>query len=115
MSNFWNDLPKPFFILAPMEDVTDVVFRHVIAAAAHPDVFFTEFTNASSFCSPKGIHSTRGRLMFTDDEQPIVAQIWGNKPDEFAKMSNGLSDMWFRAIDINMGCPDKSIVHGGSG
>jgi len=115
MTNFWNELPKPFFALAPMEEVTDIVFRHVIATAARPDVFFTEFTNASSFCSEKGVHSTRGRLKFTDDEQPIVAQIWGNKPDEFEQMSCSLADMGFRAIDINMGCPDKSIVHGGSG
>ena len=43
--NFWRDLPRPFFILAPMEDVTDVVFRHVVSEAARPDVFFTEFAN----------------------------------------------------------------------
>ncbi|MWO10815.1 tRNA-dihydrouridine synthase, partial [Escherichia coli] len=50
--NFWAELPKPFFILAPMEDVTDVVFRHVVQAAGAPDVFFTEFTNSDSFCHP---------------------------------------------------------------
>jgi len=115
MINFWNELPKPFFILAPMEAVTDVVFRHVVTAAARPDVFFTEFVNASSFCSEKGIHSTRGRLTFTDDEQPIVTQIWGNKPDEFAQMSQSLAEMGFAGIDINMGCPDKAVVKIGSG
>ncbi|MBC7943333.1 tRNA-dihydrouridine synthase [Candidatus Saccharibacteria bacterium] len=115
MTNFWTELPKPFFILAPMEAVTDVVFRHVVAHAAKPDVFFTEFTNASSYCSEKGIHSTRGRLTFTDDEQPMVAQIWGNRPDQFEIMSKGLADMGYRGIDINMGCPDKSVVRGGSG
>lgn len=115
MTNFWKELPKPFFILAPMEAVTDVVYRHVVSAAAKPDVFFTEFVNASSFCSKKGIISTRGRLTFTDDEQPIVAQIWGKKPDEFAIMSQALVKMGFAGIDINMGCPDKSVVHGGSG
>lgn len=115
MNNFWQDLPKPFFILAPMEAVTDVVFRHVIAHAARPDVFFTEFTNASSYASEKGIHSTRGRLTFTPDEQPMVAQIWGSKPDEFAYMARGLADMGYKGIDINMGCPDKSVVKGGSG
>jgi len=108
-------MPKPFYILAPMEAVTDVVFRHVIAVAAKPDIFFTEFVNASSFCSEKGIHSTKGRLAFTSDEQPIVAQIWGNKPDEFAKMSKALAKMGFSGIDINMGCPDKSVVKTGSG
>ncbi len=98
-----------------MEAVTDVVFRHVVAAAAKPDVYFTEFTNASSYCSPKGIKSTHGRLTFTPDEQPIVAQIWGKKPEEFEIMSKGLAEMGYRGIDINMGCPDKSVVHGGSG
>jgi tRNA-dihydrouridine synthase len=115
MNTFWQDLPRPFFILAPMEAVTDVVFRHVIAHAAKPDIFFTEFTNASSFASEKGIHSTRGRLTFTEDEQPMVAQIWGNKPDQFAFMARGLADMGYSGIDINMGCPDKSVVKGGSG
>ena len=115
MTNFWNDLPKPFFILAPMEAVTDVVFRHVVATAARPDLFFTEFTNASSYCSPKGIKSTRSRLTFTPDEQPMVAQIWGKKPEEFEIMSKGLAEMGYKGIDINMGCPDKSVVHGGAG
>jgi tRNA-dihydrouridine synthase len=115
MKNFWNELPKPFFILAPMEAVTDVVFRHVVAHAARPDIFFTEFTNASSYASEKGIHSTRGRLTFTADEQPMVAQIWGNRPDQFAFMARGLADMGFSGIDINMGCPDKSVVKGGAG
>lgn len=113
--NFWHELPRPFFILAPMEAVTDVVFRHVVANAATPDVFFTEFTNASSFCSPKGIHSTRGRLAFTDDEQPMVAQIWGNKPEEFAQMAHGMKELGFAGIDINMGCPDKSVVKNNCG
>lgn len=113
--NFWQELPHPFFILAPMEAVTDVVFRHVVARAARPDIFFTEFTNASSYCSPAGTHSTRGRLAFTDDEQPMVAQIWGTKPEEFSQMAKGLAKMGYSGIDINMGCPDKSVVKGGAG
>ncbi len=115
MKNFWNDLPKPFFILAPMEAVTDVVFRHVIAHAARPDVFFTEFTNAASYCSPQGAHSTKGRLTFTDDEQPMVGHIWGNNPEQFAQMAQGLKDQGFAGIDINTGCPDKAVVRQGSG
>jgi len=115
MTNFWQELPKPFFILAPMEDVTDVVFRHVVAQAGPPDVYMTEFTNSASYCSPKGQHSTRGRLTFTDDEQPIVAQIWGNNPEYFEIMSKGLAKQGFAGIDINMGCPDKSVVKQGSG
>lgn len=98
-----------------MEAVTDVVFRHVIAHATRPDVFFTEFTNAASFCSPAGVHSTRGRLAFTDDEQPMVAQIWGNRPEQFAQMSLGLKEQGFSGIDINMGCPAKDVVKNGAG
>ncbi|MDB5180243.1 MAG: dihydrouridine synthase DuS [Candidatus Saccharibacteria bacterium] len=115
MNNFWNELPKPFFILAPMEAVTDVVFRHVVAKAGRPDIFFTEFTNTASFCSPKGLHSTRGRLAFSEDEHPMVAQIWGKNPDHFRQMAHGLKELGFKGIDINMGCPDKSVVHGGAG
>lgn len=98
-----------------MEAVTDVVFRHVIAAAGRPDVFFTEFTNTNSWCSPKGQHSTRGRLVFTSDEQPMVAHIWGDKPEYFAQMSKGMAEMGYRGIDINMGCPAPNVAPKGCG
>ena len=115
MKNFWQDLPKPFFVLAPMEAVTDVVFRHVVEAAGGPDVYFTEFTNAASYFNEKGRASTRGRLAFTDDEQPMVAQIWGNNPEYFAFMAKGLAQQGFAGIDINMGCPVKDVVKTGAG
>jgi tRNA-dihydrouridine synthase len=115
MKNFWQNLPQPFFILAPMEAVTDVVFRHVVAAAGGPDVYFTEFTNASSYFSEKGRPSTRGRLAFTADEQPMVAQIWGNNPEYFEFMASGLAEQGFAGIDINMGCPAKDVVKTGAG
>ena len=115
MKNFWQELPKPFFVLAPMEAVTDVVFRHVVEAAGGPDVYFTEFTNAASYFSEKGRPSTRGRLAFTEDEQPMVAQIWGNNPEYFEFMSKGLAEQGFAGIDINMGCPAKDVVKTGTG
>ncbi|WP_106589661.1 tRNA dihydrouridine synthase [Salsuginibacillus halophilus] len=114
-NNFWRELPRPFFILAPMEEVTDVVFRHVVSEAARPDVFFTEFTNAESYCHPKGIDSVRGRLAFTEDEQPIVAHIWGDKPENFREMSIGMAELGFQGIDINMGCPVDNVVDDGKG
>lgn len=113
--NFWLDLPKPFFILAPMEDVTDVVFRHVISEAARPDVFFTEFTNSESYNHPDGIDSVRGRLEFTEDEQPMVAHIWGDRPENFRKMSIDMAKMGFKGIDINMGCPVANVARQGRG
>ena len=114
-NNFWAELPKPFFILAPMEDVTDVVFRHVVKEAGAPDVFFTEFTNSDSFCHPDGIESVRGRLAFTEDEQPMVAHIWGDKPEFFREMSIALADMGFKGIDLNMGCPVPNVAERGKG
>ncbi|WP_413302723.1 tRNA-dihydrouridine synthase [Bacillus sp. 1P10SD] len=113
--NFWRDLPRPFFILAPMEEVTDVVFRHVVSEAARPDVFFTEFTNSESYCHPDGIKSVRGRLTFTEDEQPIVAHIWGDKPENFRQMSIGMAELGFKGLDINMGCPVPNVVQNGKG
>jgi tRNA-dihydrouridine synthase len=115
MKNFWQDLPKPFFVLAPMEAVTDVVFRHVVEAAGGPDVYFTEFTNAASYFSEKGRASTRGRLAFTEDEQPMVAQIWGTNPEYFEFMAKGLAEQGFAGIDINMGCPAKDVIKTGAG
>ncbi|GEK36751.1 tRNA dihydrouridine synthase [Enterococcus thailandicus] len=115
MNNFWAELPKPFFILAPMEDVTDVVFRHVVQAAGAPDVFFTEFTNSDSYCHPDGRQSVRGRLTFTEDEQPMVAHIWGDKPEFFREMSLGLAEMGFKGIDLNMGCPVPNVAGHGKG
>lgn len=113
--NFWHELPRPFFVLAPMEAVTDVVFRHVVSEAARPDVFFTEFTNTESFCHPNGKESVKGRLTFTEDEQPIVAHIWGDKPEYFRQMSIGMAEMGYRGVDINMGCPVHNVAAKGKG
>lgn len=114
-ANFWQELPRPFFILAPMEDVTDVVFRHVVQEAGAPDVFFTEFTNSDSFCHPDGLASVRGRLVFTGDEQPMVAHIWGDNPEHFRQMSVALAEMGFAGIDLNMGCPVPNVAERGKG
>lgn len=115
--NLYDQLPQPFFALAPMEAVTDVVFRRVVAKAGRPDIFFTEFTNIDSFCSPAGRTNALERFEFLPEEQPIVAQIWGTKPDNFRQTAFGLKELGYKAIDINMGCPDKTVVKigGGSG
>lgn len=113
--NFWQELPRPFFVLAPMEDVTDVVFRHVVSEAGRPDVFFTEFTNSVSYCHPEGRNSVRGRLTFTEDEQPMVAHIWGDEPKYFREMSIGMAKEGFSGIDINMGCPVPNVAGNGRG
>jgi len=112
MSHIWQDLPQPFFILAPMEAVTDVVFRHVIASAAAPDIYFSEFTNATGWVHA-GEKAIGGRLYKTDDEQPIIAQIWGGEPGDMVQLAHHCKELGFDGIDINMGCPAKSAVKSG--
>ena len=95
-----------------MEQVTDVVFRHVIKKAGAPDLFYTEFANATGWvhAGNKGIG---GRLVKTNDEQPIVAQIWGGEPGDLEQFAKHCADLGYDGIDINMGCPAKSAVKSG--
>ncbi len=109
MKNLWSDLDKPFFVLAPMDDVTDTAFRRVIAETAAPDVFFTEFANADGLNSP-GREAVLQKLRFTDEEKPLIAQIWGMKPDNFEKTAAEIAEMGFDGVDLNMGCPVKNVV-----
>ena len=78
-------------------------------------MFFTEFTNTESFCHPEGIHSVRGRLTFSEDEHPMVAHIWGDKPEQFRETSIQLAKMGFKGIDLNMGCPVANVAKKGKG
>lgn len=113
--NIWNNLPKPFLILAPMEGVTDIAFRQVIAHAGRPDLFFTEFTNVSSYASEKGRHNALERLEIAPSDSPIIAQIWGKNPEHFAEISSALESLGFSGIDLNFGCPDKNVNRTGGG
>ena len=112
MTSFWDNLPQPFFILAPMEAVTDVVFRHVVKQAGAPDVFFTEFANATGWVHA-GDKAIAGRLIKTDDEHPLVAQIWGGEPGDMEQFAAHCAKLGFDGIDINMGCPAKSAIKSG--
>ena len=114
MKNIWQELPKPILILAPMEAVTDVVFRHVITEASRPSLYFTEFTNATGWMHA-GDKAIGGRLVKTDDENPIIAQLWGSDPLAMEKLSIRCKELGYDGIDINMGCPDASAIKGGGG
>ncbi len=105
-------LPKPFFVLAPMDDVTDTVFRQIIADTAPPDVYFTEFVNVDGLRSP-GRQRLLPKLQFSQKERPIIAQIWGKNPENYYKTILDIKKMGFDGVDINMGCPDKTIVKNG--
>ena len=113
--NIWDELPKPFLILAPMEGVTDVIFRQVVARAGRPDLFFTEFTNVSSYASEKGRANALERFEITETDKPIIAQIWGKEPTHFAETVKALSTLGFSGVDLNFGCPDKNVNRAGGG
>ncbi|MBR2841436.1 tRNA-dihydrouridine synthase [Candidatus Saccharibacteria bacterium] len=113
--NIWNQLPKPYLILAPMEGVTDVIFRQVVAAAGKPDLFFTEFTNVSSYASEKGRTNALERLEIAPTDHPIIAQIWGKNPEHFAETTKALESLSFAGVDLNFGCPDKHVNKAGGG
>ena len=115
MKNIWNELKKPFLILAPMEGVTDIAFRQVIAKAGRPDLFFTEFTNVSSFASEKGRANALERLAVAPTDSPIIAQIWGKNPDHFSELGSALESLGFSGVDLNFGCPDRHVNHAGGG
>lgn len=108
--NFWQQLPKPFFVLAPMDDVTDVVFRQLVAEICPPDVFVTEFVSTDGLQSA-GRESTMQRLRIAPGSASnLIVQIWGNNPDLYFKTAVDLADMGFAGIDINLGCPERGIV-----
>ena len=115
MKNFWTKLKKPILLLAPMEDVTDTVFRQIIKDAGKPDVFFTEFTNADGIMSKKGAKHVTQRLQYTEKERPIVAQIWGIHPQTMKQAAQKIVEQGFDGIDINMGCPEKKVIKKGAG
>ncbi len=107
-----SQLPKPFFVLAPMDDVTDTVFRQIVVGCAAPDLYFTEFVNVDGLQSP-GREKLMPKLRFTAKEQPLIAQIWGRKPENFYKTTLELKKMGFAGVDLNMGCPVKNVVQNG--
>jgi len=111
--NILQQLPRPFFVLAPMDDVTDSVFRRMVASCAAPDLYFTEFVNVDGLQSP-GRPKLEKKLLHTLDEQPLVAQLWGKNPDNFRKTAAELVERGFAGIDLNMGCPAKSEVGNGT-
>jgi tRNA-dihydrouridine synthase len=112
MTNLWQELPKPFFVQAPLEQVSDVVFREILATIGKPDVMFTEFTNVDGLCST-GSDKVANRLRYNDTQHPIIAQIWGLTPDHYREAAIKIRELGFDGIDLNMGCPDRDVIKKG--
>ena len=106
---FWKKLKKPIFCLAPLADVTDCAFRQIIAKYGKPDIFWTEFVSADGLAHPKAREKLLIDLKYSKKEKPIVAQIFGAKPENIKQAAALCKKLGFDGIDLNMGCPDKSI------
>lgn len=97
-----------------MEDVTDFVFREIVSDLPKPDVFFTEFTNADGLCSA-GKSIVMQKLKYTENQRPIVAQIWGTDIGNLSKSAKLIKDLKFDGVDINMACPVRAVINKGAG
>lgn len=117
MHNFWRTVPRPFFLQAPMEDVTDAAFRRLIARLGKPHVLFTEFTSADGLvlAPESGQRVLRAKLAYAPEERPIVAQLFSAIPERMEGAARIVAELGFDGIDINMGCPDKAVEKSGSG
>jgi nifR3 family TIM-barrel protein len=113
-TNFWKNLKKPIFALAPMEDVTDCAFREMFAKYGKPSVLYTEFVSTEGLMHPEGRKKLIIDLKFTEIQRPIVAQIWGTDPQKFQGVAEYLDELGFDGIDINMGCPQSKEIQAGA-
>lgn len=115
--NFWKELPKPFLVLAPLANVTDAAFRRVIAKyskPAGPQVFYTEFVSADGLV--RGNREVLLRdLLYTPAERPIVAQLFTGRPEMMEQAAALAQELGFDGVDVNMGCPDRSVEKSGGG
>lgn len=114
-------------VLAPLANVTDASFRRVIAKYSQhtrkdgtkggPDVMWTEFVSADGLmcATPEGKKKLMADLMYTEEERPIVAQLFSSNPEHMEQASALCRELGFDGIDINMGCPDKTIEKQGCG
>lgn len=119
---FWKDLKKPFFVMAPMADVTDVAFRALVAKHGAPHVFWTEFVSADGLYHTREIQKLPDSenplmrdLLKGEGQRPIVAQIFSSNPEMIAYATKLVAELGFDGVDLNMGCPDRSVEKQGCG
>lgn len=111
-SNFWLHLKKPILALAPMEGVTDLAYR-TLCKEYGADVVYTEFMPADGifYRAPKVL----AKMKRSDDERPVICQIFGKDPEKFANAARYIESMGFDGVDLNFGCPAKKVVGSGGG
>lgn len=110
---FWSQLSRPIIGLSPMDDVTDQPYRYIQKEYGQPAVIYTEFTSVEGVCH--GALQLLKDFLFDETQRPIVAQIYGTTPSFFRQTATLLCELGFDGIDINMGCPAKTVAHSGAG
>ena len=113
LTSFWDRLPRPIVGLAPMDGVTDAAYRFITARHGRPDVCFTEFTSVDRIVLGHDPNLTD--LLYGESERPVIAQLFGTEPELFYKAAHVVAELGFDGIDINMGCPSKTIASRGAG
>lgn len=105
-----------------MADVTDPAYRRLIAETHAPDASWTEFVSADGLYhtrEKKGVWDGENPLVrdlaYVEAERPIVAQLFTSNPDTMRYAAQLCAERGFDGIDINMGCPDRSIEKQGAG
>ena len=48
-------------------------------------------------------------FLYSKEERPIVAQLFGGKPENIKESAKLCAELGFDGIDINMGCPDRAV------
>jgi len=104
-----------------MSDVTDIAFRHILAKYSKDRenkdrvVFWTEFVAADGLANKFARKKLAHILKYKEQERPIVAQVFGANPENMKHACQYIASLGFDGIDINMGCPDKSVISQGAG
>ena len=116
---FWKNLERPIVGLSPMDGVTDAPMRYIAKKYGKPDVVYTEFVSAEGLWRIKKRgemdHKIWQELRYSEEERPVVAQIFGSDPESFYEASKIVCELGFDGIDINMGCPSPGLEKRGGG
>ena len=99
-------------MLAPMEDVTDIGFRHLCKRFGAAMVY-TEFVSAEALV--RNVKSTINKLHVGDDERPVGIQIYGRDVPQMVEAAKIVEEAGPDVIDINFGCPVKKVAGKGAG
>lgn len=102
---------NPLF-LAPMEDVTDIGFRHLCKRYGAAMVY-TEFVSAEALV--RSIQSTINKLTISDEERPVGIQIYGRDVESMVEAAKIVEQAHPDIIDLNFGCPVKKVAGKGAG